>query len=174
LLEKNLDISQYISVSFYTAFYQRFGRKRKYSLDAFLSALLLQKIIGIPTDRLLIFILKASREFRDYCGFEKVPDPPKRTRFKQGFMPQFEQLFNALVDVTEPLCRKIDKKLAATIAFDTSGIEANVTENNSKYMNTLLRRLKAFYKGKPDVDVSLLELCRNFQTFRYLRELSSI
>ena len=47
LLEENLDISKYIPVSFYTAFYQRFGRKRKYSLDAFLSALLLQKIIGI-------------------------------------------------------------------------------------------------------------------------------
>jgi transposase len=153
LLEENLDISHYIPVSFYTAFYQRFGRKQKYSLDAFLSALLLQKIIGIPTDRLLIFILKASQELHDFCGFEKVPDPSKLTRFKQNFMPQLEQLFNSLVDVTEPLCRKIDKKLAATIAFDTSGIEANVTENNPKYMNTLLRKLKAFYKNKPDVDV---------------------
>jgi hypothetical protein len=153
LLEENLDISQYIPVSFYTAFYKRFGRKRKYTLDAFLSAMLLQKIIGIPTDRLLIFILKASRELRDYCGFEKVPDASKLTRFKQNFIPQLDQLFNSLVDVTEPLCRKINKELAATIAFDTSGIEANVTENNPKYMNTLLRKLKAFYKDKPDVDV---------------------
>ena len=153
LLEENLDISQYIPVSFYNAFYQRFGRKRKYSLDAFLSALLLQKIIGIPTDKLLIFILKASRELRDYCGFEKVPDSSKLTRFKQDFMPWIEQLFNSLVDITEPLCRKIDKELAETIILDTSGIEANVTENNPKYMNSLLRKLKAFYKNKPDVDV---------------------
>jgi transposase len=153
LLEENLDISQYIPISFYTAFYQRFGRKQKYSLDAFLSALLLQKIIGIPTDRLLIFILKASRELRDFCGFEKAPDSSKLTRFKQDFMPQLEQLFSSLVDITEPLCRKVDKKLAATIAFDASGIEANVTENNPKYMNTLLRKLKAFYKNKPDLDV---------------------
>jgi len=36
LLEENLNISQYIPVSFYNAFYQRFGRKRLYSLDAFI------------------------------------------------------------------------------------------------------------------------------------------
>jgi len=138
LFEENLDISQYIPISFYTAFYQWFGRKQKYSLDAFLSTLLLQKIIGIPTDRLLIFILKASRELRDYCGFKKVTDPSKFTRFKQDFSPQLEQFFNSLVNVTEPLYLKIDKKLAATIAFDTSGLEANVTENNPKYMNSLL------------------------------------
>ena len=153
LLEENLDISQYIPVSFYNAFYQHYGRKRLYSLDAFISALLLQKIIGIPTDKLLIFILKSSRELRDYCGFEKVPDSSKLTRFKQDFMPRIEQLFNSLVDITEPLCQKINKELAATLVLDTSGIEANVTENNPKYMNSLLRKLKAFYKNKPDVDV---------------------
>lgn len=153
LLEENLDISQYIPVSFYNAFYQHYGRKRLYSLDAFISALLLQKIIGIPTDKLLIFVMKSSRELRDYCGFEKVPDASKLTRFKQDFMPWIERLFDSLVDITEPLCRKINKELAATLVLDTSGVEANVTENNPKYMNSLLRKLKAFYKNKPDVDV---------------------
>ena len=136
LLEENLDISQYIPVSFYNAFYQHYGRKRLYSLDAFISALLLQKIIGIPTDKLLIFILKSSRELRDYCGFEKVPDSSKLTRFKQDFMPWIEQLFTSLVDITEPLCRKINKELAVEKKSDSPDEDKSI--GDSKLLKPVL------------------------------------
>ena len=32
--------------------------------------------------------------------------------------------------------------------FDTSGLEAFVTENNPKYANSIIKRLKAFKKAK--------------------------
>ena len=56
------------------------------------------------------------------------------------------------MDITEPICHKIDPELASTISFDTSGIEAYVTENNPKFLNSIIKKLKHFYKDKPEVD----------------------
>jgi hypothetical protein len=38
------------------------------------------------------------------------------------------------------------------ITLDTSGIELYVKENNPKYLNTLIRTLKTYYKDNPNVD----------------------
>lgn len=38
------------------------------------------------------------------------------------------------------------------LTFDTSGIELYVTENNPKTLNALIKKLKTFYKDKPEVD----------------------
>ncbi|OAA89299.1 hypothetical protein WY13_01672 [Clostridium ljungdahlii] len=35
--------------------------------------------------------------------------------------------------------------------FDTSGIEAFVTENNPKYANRIIKQLKTFKKAHPDI-----------------------
>jgi len=109
-----------------------------------LKALLLQRIFSIPTDTLLIIFLKYSQELRDFCGFDVVPDPSKITRFKQDFLPDLPSMFDHMVDLTEPICQKLDPKLATMTIFDTSGIEAWVTENNPKYANLIIKQLKAF------------------------------
>ncbi len=44
-----------------------------------------------------------------------------------------------LVDLTEPICQKIDEENASMVLFDTSGIEAWVTENNPQYANRIIR-----------------------------------
>lgn len=152
LLEQHFDISLFIPPAFYHAFYQQLGRKRDYPLTGFLSALILQKIFPIPTDSLLILLLKLCKKLRDFCGFSKVPDAPLFTRFKLGFADHIELMFQQMVDYTEPICQQIDSSLAQTLTFDTSGIELYVTENNPKTLNSLIRRLKAFYKDNPDVD----------------------
>lgn len=152
LLENHFDISDFIPSSFYNAFYQSLGRHRTYPLSAFLSALILQKIFSIPSDSLLILFLSLSKEFRDFCGFRKAPDAPLLTRFKQKFLPYIEDLFQHLVDFTEPFCMAIDPSLANTLTFDTSGIELYVSENNPKTLNSLIKRLKSYYKDNPDVD----------------------
>ena len=152
LLEQYIDFKDFIPQTFYHAFYQKLGRKREYTLSAFLSALILQKIISIPTDSMLILLLHLCRELREFCGFKKVPDASKFTRFKQDFLPWIEQMFNNLVDYTEPICQAIDAVLASIITFDTTGIEVYVTENNPKTLNALIKKLKAFYKDKPEVD----------------------
>ena len=58
-----------------------------------------------------------------------------------------QSMFDHMVDMTEPICQKLDPHLAAMTIFDTSGIEAWVTENNPKYANRIIKQLKAFAKA---------------------------
>lgn len=61
-------------------------------------------------------------------------------------MPELQLLFDRLVDVTEPICQEIDPTKASMTIFDTSGIEAYVTENNPKYAHKIIKQLKTFKK----------------------------
>lgn len=67
------------------------------------------------------------------------------TRFKQNFLDQL--IFDKLVDLTEPVCQAIDSAKADMTIFDSSGIEAWVTEKNPKYANRIIRQLKAYAKA---------------------------
>jgi hypothetical protein len=153
LLTQHLDLSSLIPTEFYWAYYKHLGRGREYSLTSMLAALILQKVLGIPTISLLIIFLTLCSEAREFCGLSSVPDNSQFTRFKQNYLPHLEKLFNHLVDLTEPICQEIDPVLASTIAYDTSGIEAFVTENNPKFINSIIKKLKAAYKNNKDVDV---------------------
>ncbi len=146
LLENSIDLDDLVPVSFINHFYASTRRPRKYKLYAMIRALILQHIFSIPIDSLLIIFLKYSQELRDFCGFLKVPDASKFTRFKQDFLLDLQYMFDYLVDITEPICQQIDAKLASMTIFNTSGIEAFVTENNPKYANRIIKQLKAFKK----------------------------
>lgn len=147
LLKNTINLDDLVPVSFINHFYASTGRPRKYQLYAMISALILQRIFSIPTDALLIIFLKYSQELRDFCGFLKVPDSSKFTRFKQDFLWDLQSMFDNLVDITEPICQQIDANLASMTIFDTSGIEAFVTENNPKYANRIIKQLKNFKKS---------------------------
>ena len=147
LLEETLNLDEIVPVSFVLHFHAATGRPRRHQLYPMLRALLLQRIFSIPTDTLLIIFLKFSKELRDFCEFDVVPDASKFTRFKQDFLPDLQVMFDYMVDLTEPICQKIDPKLAAMTIFDTSGIEAWVAENNPKYANRIIKQLKAFKKA---------------------------
>ena len=147
LLDQTINLDEIVPASFVLHFHAATGRPRRHQLYPMLKALLLQRIFSIPTDTLLIIFLKYSQELRDFCGFEVVPDSSKFTRFKQDYLPDLQSMFNHMVDLTEPICQKLDPKLAAMTIFDTSGIEAWVTENNPKYANRIIRQLKAFKKA---------------------------
>ena len=148
LLEQNINLDELIPISFRNHFYASTGRHRKYPLEAFIWALFIQRIFSVPTDSLLILFLKYSKELRDFCGFTKVPDASKFTRFKQDFLSDLQSMFDNLVDVTEPICQSINTELASMTIFDTSGIEAFVTENNPKYANRIIKQLKSYAKSK--------------------------
>ena len=117
-------------------------------MQAFLWALIIQRIFSIPTDQLLLTFLAYSKPLRDFCGFTKVPDASKIIRFKQDFLDDLLLVFDRLVDVTEPICQAIDSAKADMTIFDSSGIEAFVTENNPKYANRIIKQLKAFAKSQ--------------------------
>ena len=147
LLESHIDFDEIIPISFYNHFYASTGRTRKYPLHALLWALIIQRIFSIPTDQLLLTFLAYSKPLREFCGFTKVPDASKITRFKQDFLEDLQLLFDNLVDLTEPICQAIDSAKADMTIFDSSGIEAFVTENNPKYANRIIKQLKAYAKA---------------------------
>ena len=110
-------------------------------------ALIIQRIFSIPTDSLLLTFLAYSKDLREFCGFNKVPDASKITRFKQDFKDDLQTFFDSLVDLTEPILQEIDADKASMSVFDTTGLEAYVTENNPKYANQKIRQLKAWAKA---------------------------
>lgn len=152
LLAEHIDLNDFIPPEFESAFYRSVGRTRIYPLHGFLAAFILQKIFSIPTDSLLLLFLNLCREMRDFCDFSKVPDASLMSRFKHDFEPYIELMFQRMVDYTKPICQSIDSSLAQMLTFDTSGIELYVTENNPKTLNALIKKLKTFYKDKPEVD----------------------
>lgn len=156
LLETHIDIDEIIPISFRNHFYASTGRTRKYSLQAFLWALIIQRIFSIPTDQLLLVFLAYSKPLRDFCGFDKVPDASKITRFKQDFLDDLQSVFEHLVDLTEPICQAIDSAKADMTIFDSSGIEAFVTENNPKYANRIIKQLKAYAKSRAMINHMIL------------------
>ena len=140
LLEEHIDLDEIIPVSFRNHFYASTGRTRKYPLQAFLWALIIQRIFSIPTDQLLLTFLAYSKPLREFCGFAKVPDASKITRFKQDFLDDLQAVFDTLADLMEPICQAVDSAKADMTVFDSSGIEAFVAERKS---------------GSPDEDKSV-------------------
>lgn len=147
LLESHIDLDEIVSLSFKNHFYASTGRMRKYPLNALLWSLIIQRVFSIPTDQLLLTFLHYSKDLREFCGLKKVPDASKITRFKQDFLTDLQLVFDQLVDLTEPICQAIDASKADMTIFDSSGIEAWVTENNPKYANRIIKQLKAYAKA---------------------------
>lgn len=148
LLETYIDINEIVPASFARHYYSSTGRPREYPLHAMLWALIIQKIFSIPTDALLLTFLSYSPSLRRFCGFKKLPDPSKITRFKQDFVDDLQIVFDRLVDMTEPICQEIDPRLASMTIYDSTGIEAYVKENNPKFLNSMIRSMAAFAKAK--------------------------
>ncbi len=147
LLQQHIDLDEIVPASFRKRFYASTGRSRKYPLYAFLWALIIQRFFSIPTGSLLLVFLHYSRHLREFCGFDKVPDASKITRFKQDFLLELHTLFEHLVDLSEPVCQAIDSSKADMAIFDSSGIEAWVKENNPKFANRIIRQLKLYAKS---------------------------
>ena len=147
LLEKHINLSEIIPASFRRHFYKKVGRTREYPLHGFVWALIIQKIFTIPTDQLVLTFLHYSKSLREFCGFGKVPDASKITRFKQDFLMDLQSVFDHLADITEPICQAIDSEKADMTIFDSSGIEAWVKENNPKFADRIIRKLKSYAKA---------------------------
>jgi len=152
LLEEHIDFEKIIPESFYRAFYSRYGRNHIFHLESYIRALLLQKILGIPKDKLLLDILKCSSELTEFCGFDKIPDGSALTRFKHRFSDCLADMFENLVTLTEPICREIDSKESDYLIYDTTGITFPVAENNPKYLNGILKETKKLVKKNPELN----------------------
>lgn len=158
LLQDTIDLDKIVPYSFVCHFYKQTGRPHSYSLYSMLWALILQRIFSISEDTLLLLFLNYSQPLREFCGFNRVTHASQITRFKQEFLPDLKLFFERLVEQTEPICKRIDPAKAAMTIFDTSGVEAFVTENNPKYSTSLIKKFKAFQKA--------LELDETFDPYK--------
>ena len=152
MLEEHIDFDSFITPEFRAAFHKKFGRRRNYYLESFVRFCILQKVIGISYDSVMLNILRLSQELRDFCGFTKVPDASKITRFRHGFINHIKSMFDKLVEITEPICHEINDKKAGYLIYDLTGIEAFVSENNPKFLNTKLNQAKKITKKNPNIN----------------------
>ncbi len=152
LLDDHIDFDRLIPVRFMLAFYTGQGRGHIYHLESYIRAFVLQKLLGIPTDSLLLNILHLSGELKDFCGFRKIPDASQLTRFREKYAVYLQDMFEHMVDITEPICREINAKKADYLIYDTTGIELPVAENNPKYLNHILKATKKYARENPEVN----------------------
>jgi len=160
LLKVHLEIQRLLPSSWVFSYYKRFGRDHDYSLSSYVCALLIQKLFSIPTDALLLLILNVCQELRAFCGLgNKVFDKTMLSRFKSIFADDIEDFFHTMVDLTEPICQKLDKEAAKALIIDTTGIEVYVKENNPKFFNAIVKRLENYYKSRC-IACSQTDICK--------------
>ena len=152
LIEEYIDFEAIIPPRFNFAYNRHYGRKRINPLESFIRMLFLQKLFRIKETKLLITILRHSKELRDFCGFNKLPSESQISDCKSGFCEYIKEMFENLVDITAPIRKEIDEKKSQYLIFDTTGIEPYVKENNPKFYNTKLNSAKKFQKSNPDYD----------------------
>ena len=154
LLDKFINISDFIPFSFYQSYYSKFGKKRDFSLESMLNAFLLKNILSIPSIDLLITFLSISPRIRNFCGFLRVPHKSQFSRFKSEYLDDLNDLFHNLVDKTEDISKEVNSFLSSILITDTTGFEAYVTENNPKFYQSELRKSKShakyFKKNNPN------------------------
>lgn len=155
LFEEYINISSLIPQSFTNHYYASTGHPRDFSLSSMLSALIIKSFLSIPDTSVFLNILALSHELRSLCGFTRIPHASQFSRFKMDFENDLHDFFNKLVDITEPICKQINKELASIMIADTTGFEAYVKENNPKYFDTILRNSKKFSKNNPDFNAHL-------------------
>lgn len=146
LLDKFINISDFIPSSFYHSYYSNLGRKREYSLESMLSTFILKNILSIPSIDTMISLLNISSEMRRFCGFLKVPNKSQFSRFKIQHLNELNELFHNLVDITDDMAKEVNPFLSSLLITDTTGFEPYVTENNPKFYQSQLRKAKAYAK----------------------------
>jgi hypothetical protein len=152
LFEKNINLEILIPNSFFSAYYASNGHLRDYSLSSMLTALIIQKILGLSETKTFLNILNLSSELTALCKFSKVPHESQFSRFKADFLAHIVHFFNTLVDITEPTCNELNSTLSKIIIADTTGIDAYVKKNNPKFFESLLRVGKSYKKVNSDVN----------------------
>jgi hypothetical protein len=151
-LKEHIKMETLIPKEFYKAYYKDTGRPRGNKLESFIWFFQLSNIIGIADDAVFLRVLLLSRELRDFCEFKTVPKSSDITTFRERFGGCIELMFLNLVDITEPLCRELDPKNSDYLLYDTTGVLANVKENNPRFLKTKLDQAKKIAKDNPEYD----------------------
>ncbi len=152
LLSSHLDFSSLIPCEVMSSYHSSVGRN-PYPLISMIKAFFVKNLYGYESIEKLIDLLAASPKVRNFCGFSTIPNKSTFSRFKSTFYSLLEDIFNNLVNLTEPICRKMGENFASHLIYDTSGIIPYVKENNDKFFNRHLKNIKKANKGKSIEDI---------------------
>ena len=152
LLSSHLDFSSLIPYEVMSSYHSSVGRN-PYPLISMIKAFFVKNLYGYESIEKLIDLLAASPKVRNFCGFSTIPNKSTFSRFKSTFYSLLEDIFNNLVNITEPICRKMGENFASHLIYDTSGIVPYVKENNDKFFNRHLKNIKKANKGKSIEDI---------------------
>ena len=152
LLSSHLDFSSLIPYEVMSSYHSSVGRN-PYPLISMIKAFFVKNLYGYESIEKLIDLLAASPKVRNFCGFSTIPNKSTFSRFKSTFYSLLEDIFNNLVNLTEPICRKMGENFASHLIYDTSGIIPYVKENNDKFFNRHLKNIKKANKGKSIEDI---------------------
>ena len=152
LLSSHLDFSSLIPCEVMSSYRSSVGRN-PYPLISMIKAFIVKNLYGYESIEKLIDLLAASPKVRNFCGFSTIPNKSTFSRFKSTFYSLLEDIFNNLVNLTEPICRKMGENFASHLIYDTSGIIPYVKENNDKFFNRHLKNIKKANKGKSIEDI---------------------
>jgi hypothetical protein len=78
--------------------------------------------------------------------FLQSPRCIQNNSLKTGFFCGLTIIFYLLVNFVEPICQAFYSAKADMTIFDSSRIEAFVTENNPKFANRIIKQIKAYAK----------------------------
>ena len=152
LLSSHLDFSSLIPYELMSSYHSSVGRN-PYPLISMIKAFFVKNLYGYESIEKLIDLLAASPKVRNFCGFSTIPNKSTFSRFKSTFYSLLEDIFNNLVNLTEPICRKMGENFASHLIYDTSGVIPYVKENNDKFFNRHLKNIKKANKGKSIEDI---------------------
>jgi len=155
-LKRQIKMEEYIPRTFYRAYYKDTGRSRGNTLESMLWYLVLQSLIGVVEDNIFLFLVRLCAELRSFVGFGRVPDAGKISTFKQVFAVEIGKVFDRFVEATEPICRELDPQKAGYLVYDPTGVEANVKENNPKYLNGKLTNARKVAAKNPEINAHAL------------------
>ena len=100
----------------------------------------------------LIFILHICKELRDFCGFSKVPDAPLFHTLRSVFRITLHSCSSGWWIIPNPSARRSILPLPPCLLSISPTLIFYVFKNNPKTLNSLIHRLKAYYRNNPDVD----------------------
>ncbi|MEG2415975.1 MAG: transposase [Peptostreptococcaceae bacterium] len=122
LFNSFINIGDLIPTSFNQKYYSALGSPREYSLSSMINFFILKNILAISESKQLLNILHISKDIREFCGFPKVPHESQISRFNTNFLKELNDMFHNLVELTEPMCKEINKHLASILISDTTSI----------------------------------------------------
>jgi len=148
LLRSFVSFFEVIPGAFYTAYYKTMGRTRTYSLESMLMFFIYKNFRSISKDKTLLAILKDSPDLRMRLGFTQVPNASQISRFRLEFCDVIHLTLDNLVAIVNKELETIGSDINDFLIADTTGFEGYVTENNPKYLETLIRQAKAYKKSE--------------------------